>query len=113
MNQIQIAVDTNPGTTKDVTLTCGDQVVTLDIPDQVFYGVDGRVPDPRFILRDICAHLGPALAQLQVTSVFRPTTLPAPEAPSAPETKDQVSDEPEAEPESTFQIPLGLGKKSK
>jgi hypothetical protein len=111
MNQIQISVDTTPSTTKDVTLTCGDQVVVLDIPDQVFYGVDGRTPDPRFILRDICAYLGPALAQLQVTSVYRPATLPAPEVPPAPVTQDQVSDEDE--PESAFQIPVGLGKKSK
>lgn len=102
MNQIQLTVDTTPGTTKDVTIACGDQVVKVDIPDQVFYGVDGRIPDPRFILRDICEHLGPALAQLQVTSVFKPET----EVPPAPETKDQVSDEPEP---AEFQIPTGFG----
>jgi hypothetical protein len=92
MNKIQISVDTTPGTTKDVTLTCGDQKVTLDIPDQVFYGVDGRIPDPRYILRDICAHLAIALAKLEVTSTYVPQSEPPP-----PNTD-------------TFVIPVGLGK---
>jgi hypothetical protein len=70
MNKITLEVDTTPGTTKDVTITCGDQCVTCNIPDEVLLGVDGTKPDPRKLLVDVMAHLGQALAQLAVKSVY-------------------------------------------
>lgn len=109
MNKIELTCDTTPGTKKDLTLVCGDQTVTVDIPDEVFYGPDGHMPDPRFILRDVVNYLAPALGKLEVASTYVPP-VPETEAPPAPETKDQVSDEPEKD--NDFQIPIGFGKAS-
>jgi hypothetical protein len=79
MHKISVSVDTTPGTKKDVIITCGDQTVTVDIPDAVLLGVDGTKPEPSKMLVEVMTLVGRGLTELQVKSAY---VAPKPTKPS-------------------------------